>query len=85
MAPVLVPYDIVTAIIGLDLDDCHEEMPVPHPRAVVGLLDALVDPTRATPPHDLGKVLARCVAAEHGLAGEPACRRLHAIARRLSA
>ncbi len=85
VAPVLVPYDMVTAIIGLDLDDRHKEMPERYPRAVVALLDALVDPPRATPPHDLGNVLARCVAADSGLAGEPAYRRLHAIARRLSA
>jgi hypothetical protein len=85
VAPVLLPYDMVTAIIGLDLDDRHKEMPERYPRAVVALLDSLVDPPRATPPHDLGNVLARCVAADSGLAGEPAYRRLHAIARRLSA
>jgi hypothetical protein len=85
VAPVLVPYDMVTAIIGLDLDDRHQETPVRHPRALVALLDALVDPTRAQPPHDLGEVLARCVAAASALTGAPAFRRLHAIARRLSA
>ncbi|MBW6401863.1 SIR2 family protein [Roseomonas sp. HJA6] len=85
VAPVLVPYDMVTAIIGLDLDGRHKELPVRYPRAVVALLDALVDPSRAQPPRDLGNVLARCVAADPALAGEPAYRRLHAIARRLSA
>jgi hypothetical protein len=77
--------DMVTAVIGRDLDKRHNEIPARHPRALVALLDALVDPDRARPPHDLGKVLERCVAADSALAGEPAYRRLHAIARRLSA
>ncbi len=85
LAPVLAPYDMVTAIIGLDLDERHKEVPALFPQALVALLDALVDPDRAPPPHDLREVLARCVAADPALAREPAYRRLHAIARGLSA
>lgn len=85
VTPLLVPYDMVTAIIAFDLDGHHKEISELYPRALVTLLDALVDPVRAQPPHDLGTVLARCLAAEPALAMEPAYQRLHAIARRLSA
>jgi len=85
VAPVLVPYDMVTAIIDLHLDDRCKEVPARHPRALLALLDALIDPARARPPHDLGNVLVRCLATDPTLAMESAYRRLHVIARRLSA
>lgn len=80
----LVPHDVFSIESPLLLEERHQGLEERHPRGFLKLMNAIVDPAYAQPPRDLGEVLARCIAADPGLAKEPEYQRLYRFVRHSS-
>lgn len=83
--PLMVPFDLHSIEIQLDLDRRNGEPLSTYPREFITLLDALIDPEKAEPPRDLDAILRRCAAADPTVSEQPPFLRLRAVARRFGA
>lgn len=77
----VVPYklhDLAHSVrLSWDLDGLIEK----HPKAILLLIDALVDPAVHTPPRDIAKLLSDCEAHDPAVRSTESYRRLRAISR----
>jgi hypothetical protein len=81
----LVPYQLYLLAHSLRLEPYHEELVRSHPRALLRLANALIDPSAYPPPSDLTHLLQECVAVDPRIVSEPAYIRLFGLRREIGA
>jgi hypothetical protein len=82
---VIVPYELYQVSSSLRLEDKHSELVKEYPLAFVRLVNALIDPDAFRVPSDLAAFLQECVAADPGVANDPAYHRLYGLRRQRNA
>jgi NAD-dependent SIR2 family protein deacetylase len=81
----IVPYQLYQISHSLRLDNRHSELVRQHPRAVIKLTNALIDPALFPVPSDLAGLLSECVATCPDIARDPKYLRLYGLRRQRNA
>ena len=78
---VLSPYELYSLEHTLRLEAAHEELVGRYPRAVIKLVNALIDPLVHRVPRDLGKLLDDCQQVDPQIVHDAAFLRLNGFRR----